>query len=395
MDFDIPESTEKFREELRTALLDPSLASALNRHNSNHGGMDVDARAAYRLLGEKRLLAPSWPVSAGGRDADPSATLALLEELVAHGFPQSLYYISVQILGSLVAQTGTTRQKKSILPALASGELTACILFTEPNNGSDLAGIRSRAVRDGAGWVIDGHKVYNLKTSYADVALCAVRTDPDASRYEGITLFLVPTDAAGVTIRPIPSMAHEQFHDVRLDGVRVDDNAVLGAPGEGWSLIARMFSAERSGLDYYARARHWLSLVTATLAGAGGDPDSGPDDGNMVALGRHGARVDASRLLTSRVLQRLQESAPDIAQASLSKWHCSETSQRIGWWALEAAGLPLVTLGDTGEADGSASATLEMAYREAAGMTISGGASEVLLDVVAGSRLLDDPEGQW
>jgi acyl-CoA dehydrogenase len=395
MDFDIPESTLEFRDELRATLREPAFRAALEACHSRSDGMDGDSRPVYRLLGERRLLAPSWPRSTGGRDADFSATLVLLEELVAHGVPQSLYYISVQIVGSLVAQSGNARQKAEMLPALASGELAACILFTEPENGSNLAAIRTKAVRDGAGWVIDGHKKYNLKTAYADVALCAVRTDPDASRYEGITLFLVPTDAPGVTIRPIPSMADEQFHDVRLDGVRVGDDAVVGAPGEGWSQIARMFSAERSGLDYYARATHWLDLATAAL----GARPAGVPDGAAADLGRHGARVDAGRLLTARVLQRLQESAPDIAEASLSKWHCSETAQRIGWWALEAVGLPLVTLAAGGaqgrNAPPPSSAALESAYREAAGMTISGGASEVLLDVVAGARLLDDPEGQW
>jgi alkylation response protein AidB-like acyl-CoA dehydrogenase len=384
MDFTIPDRTEKFRDELCRLLSEPTLGSLIEAVALRQDGMDGDVRELYRVLGKAGVLAPSWPVEYGGRGGDFTETIVLLEELVRYRIPTSLYYISVQIVGSLILQSGTPEQKSRILPRLAGGELTACILFTEPGNGSDLAGIRTSARRDDLGWIVDGHKKYNLKTAYADIALCAARTDESASRYEGITLFLLPLDSPGISIRPMPSLADEQFHDVRLESVRASDETVFGTPGGGWSLITRLFSAERSGLDYYARGLNWLLLATGSLRGGGLDVS----DATTAGLARRWARLAASRLLTCRVLQRLQEEEADIIQASLAKWHASESAQRVAWWALETLGLTMVTKDATGMDATGMGDTLEAAYREAAGLTISGGASEVLLEIVAGARLL-------
>jgi alkylation response protein AidB-like acyl-CoA dehydrogenase len=376
MDFATPADTERFARKLDDVLGSPRTRELIEEVRRRSDGMDGDVRPLYRRLGEAGVLAPSWPAAFGGRDADFTATLVLLEKMIEHGIPQSLYYISVQIVGSLILEAGTDAQRHALLPRLASGELAACILFTEPDHGSDLASVTTRAVRDGDGWIIDGRKTFNLKSGYADLAMCAVRTGDGESRYEDLTLFLVPLDAPGVAVRPLPSLADEQFHDIRFDEVRVGADAVFGEPGAGWSLITRMFAAERNGLDYYVRARHWLNLAASRLlAGAPGEAD-------LVGLARMRARLDASRMLTCRSLQNLQEGDADIAQASLAKWHCSETSQAVSYWSLESLGLPL--LGPEGDP------VLEAAFREAPGMTISGGASEVLLDIVTGARLLED-----
>lgn len=346
--------------------------------------MDGDIRPLYRHLGRAGLLAPTWPAEYGGRDEDFTATVALLEQMVRHGVPQNLYYITVQIVGSLIQAAGTEEQKSELLPRLASGDLTTCILFTEPEHGSDLASVGTSAVRDGegedAGWVLNGRKTYNLKSWYADLALCAVNTGFASSRYEAITLFLVPLDAPGVTVRPIPSLADEQFHDIHFTDVRLPAGAVFGGVGRGWALITRMFAAERSGVDYYARARAWLDLVEERLR-ATGRPLT---DIQASGLAHHRARVAASRLLACRALQRLQDGEPDIAEASLAKWHCSETAQAVAWWALDVLGEEVLAWPDGGDG------LLEAAYREAPGMTISGGASEVMLDIVGGARLYDD-----
>ncbi|KOX23571.1 MULTISPECIES: acyl-CoA dehydrogenase family protein [unclassified Streptomyces] len=381
MDFSILRTTDEFRRELREVLYSPAVDDLVNAVATRADGMDGDARELYRHLGKHGVLAPAWPSEYGGRDGDFTETLVLMEELVQRGVPQSLYFISVQIVGSLILQSGTEEQKRTLLPRLASGDLAACILFTEPDNGSDLAGVVTRAERNDrtGAWTVSGRKKFNLKTAYADVALIAARTDDSVSPYEGISLFLAPLSSPGVTVRPLPSLADEQFHDVSLDGVRVGDDALLGAPGEGWSLITGMFSAERSGVDYYARGLHWLRLAEEQLTAGG--RRAGEDEAS--GLARHWARLDAGRLLSGRALQRLQEREPDIAEASLAKWHNSDTAQQIAWWSLERLGLPVAA----GGPQASSTEVLEAAYREAAGMTISGGASEVLLEIVAGARL--------
>lgn len=388
MDFGVPNRTLDFRQELKSTLSAAETRRLLQAVHQRDDGMDGDVRELYRHLGRAGILAPSWPAEYGGRDGDFTETVVLLEELVRHGIPQSLYYISVQIVGSLILQSGTPEQKRALLPRLASGDLTACILFTEPEHGSDLASITTRATRGpgGAGWVVNGRKTYNLKSAYADVALCAVRTDDSESRYQGISLFLVPMSTAGVSVRPLPSLADEQFHDIALVDVHVGPEALFGAAGQGWSLITRMFAAERSGLDYYARAGHWLGLAARSLTAHDGGMGEA-QCAEAAEFAKHRARLDASRLLTCRALQHLQEDRPDISDASLAKWHCSETAQAISWWSLDALGTQVIDSGF--ETGGSA---LEAAYREAPGLTISGGASEVLLDIVTGARLLEDVE---
>ncbi|MEW2294722.1 acyl-CoA dehydrogenase family protein [Streptomyces sp. NPDC006743] len=378
MDFDVPPQSVDFANEVEEILTAPETERLLRELATRQDGMDGDPRALYRYLGDAGILAPSWPVEYGGRGADFTATVALLEKLVAHRIPQNLYCISVQNVGSLILAAGSEQQRRTLLPALASTELTSCILFTEPGNGSDLAGITTTAVRDGAGWVLNGRKTYNLKSAYADIALIAVRTDPQSSQYEGLTLFLVPLDAPGVVIRPIPSLANEQFHDIWFTDVRVDESALFGQVGEGWSLITQMFAAERTGLDYYARGRHWLDLVAQRVDRDGAERSEAVRTG----LARHEARITASRLLSCQVMQNLQDGRPDIAESSFAKWHCSESAQRIAWWALDTLGQDLLEPGsDPGDR------TLEAAFREAPGMTISGGASEVMLDILSSARV--------
>lgn len=381
MDFDIPQGTADFAVEVGEVLSSPETARLLQIVLERRDGMDGDVRELYRHLGRAGILAPSWPVEYGGRGEDFTATVALLEQLVAHRIPQNLYCISVLNVGSLILGAGSEQQRKTLLPAMASTELAACILFTEPGHGSDLAGITTTAVRDGSGWVINGRKTYNLKSAYADLALCAVRTDPQSSQYEGITLFLVPMNAPGVVIRPIPSLANEQFHDIWFTDVRVDDDAVFGTVGAGWSLITQMFAAERTGLDYYARGRHWLDVISDRIIRDGRQPA----DLVRAGLARHRTRIQASKLLSCRVLQNLQDGRADIAESSFAKWHCSETAQRVAWWALDTLGLDLLEPGP--DAD---ERVLEAAFREAPGMTISGGASEVMLDIASSAWVFDN-----
>nr|ABY83172.1 Azi34 [Streptomyces sahachiroi] len=374
----MPPQSVDFANEVEEILTAPETERLLRELATRQDGMDGDPRALYRHLGDAGILAPSWPVEYGGRGADFTATVALLEKLVAHRIPQNLYCISVQNVGSLILAAGSEQQRRTLLPALASTELTSCILFTEPGNGSDLAGITTTAVRDGTGWVLNGRKTYNLKSAYADIALIAVRTDPQSSQYEGLTLFLVPLDAPGVVIRPIPSLADEQFHDIWFTDVRVDESALFGQVGEGWSLITQMFAAERTGLDYYARGRHWLDLVAQRVDRNG----ARQSDAVRTELARHEARITASKLLSCQVMQNLQDGSPDIAESSFAKWHCSESAQRIAWWALDTLGQDLLEPGpDPGDR------TLEAAFREAPGMTISGGASEVMLDILSSARV--------
>jgi alkylation response protein AidB-like acyl-CoA dehydrogenase len=378
MDFSLPESSEQLRAELRHLFTSESVQELLREFRLKADGLDGDPRPLYRLLGSAGVLAIHWPVEYGGAGGGPIELLVLAEEMARHEIPHTLHFITIQIVGTFILMAGSAEQKERLLPSMARGELFTSILLTEPEVGSDLASISTHAEPHQGGWLINGRKMFNLKSYQANYALCAAQTNHEAGRYQNLTLFLIPMHTPGVHLRTLPSLADEHFHDVELKDVWVDSDAVIGQPGQGWYLLSQMFAGERNGLDYYVRGLRWLEFVRDKL-----QQSAEPSPSTLEALGRHWARLDAGRWLALRVLERLAEGNPDLTLASLSKWYCGESAQKIAWWAVESLGLSAIAKGDSLWGDG----LLEQAYREAAGMTISGGASEILLETIAGSRI--------
>jgi alkylation response protein AidB-like acyl-CoA dehydrogenase len=353
-------------------------------------GEEPDPRPLYRLLGAERLLAASWPRAYGGLGAPPLAAAGVVEALITAGVPDTLHTLSVQISGNFLLRAGTHAQRATVLPALAAGTRFCTVLYSEPDVGSDLAALTTRAEPTGeGGWRLTGRKVYSVKTRYADLGLVAARTADTASRYQGITLFLVPLDAPGVTVGALPSIADEDFADVRLSGVDVPAGAVVGPVGGAWPLITEALALERTGVDYVAKSRTWLTTWFHQQPIAAPTDRSGPADRvgpawRAVEAGRLVVRTEAARALAGRCLAALGAGTLDPVQAAATKLWCSETAAAVAWWTTEQAG----PAGATGR--------LESAYREAPGLTLSAGTSEMMLELVAGSGLPapdSDPAG--
>ncbi|WP_433493615.1 acyl-CoA dehydrogenase family protein [Micromonospora sp. CA-248089] len=380
---DVDEGHERFRRSVRDRLADPELRRELAALRAG-GQPEPDAREVYRHLGRLRLLAPNWPEEYGGDGLGHSAAAIVYEELVRADVPDTLHVNTIQIVALFLLLAGSPEQKAAHLPAMARGERFASVLYTEPEAGSDLGGLRTTATRDGDGWRLDGVKVFSLKSDITDLGLCAARTGSGAGRYDGITLFLVDLHADGVARSRIPSIADEQFHRVELTGVRVGPDAVLGEVGQGWPLLSQALAIERTGLDYTLKAERWYE---AAVAGLGHD-DSPAEAALLVDAGRFDARLAASRALAWSVLTRLEATdTADEAATAVAKLYSSELAQEVAGWAVGVHGLgyhPAV-LGRR-RAD-----VLEAAYREAPGLTFSAGASEVMLQIIA-NLALDDPD---
>lgn len=372
-------------------------------------GEEPDPRPLYRLLGAERLLAASWPRACGGLGVPPLAAAEVVEALITAGVPDTLHTLSVQICGNFLLRAGTHAQRATVLPALAAGTRFCTVLYSEPDVGSDLAALATRAERTaGGGWRVTGRKVYSVKTRYADLGLVAARTAGTASRYQGITLFLVPLDAPGVTVGELPSIADEDFADVRLSDVDVPAGAVVGPVGGAWPLITEALALERTGVDYVAKSHTWLttwarqvpSPIRRSVPAEGGGPAdhsglaersgsvdravrSGPA-WRAVEAGRLVVRTEAARALATRCVAALGAGALDPVQAAATKLWCSETAAAVAWWTTEQA------------APDDPTGRLEPAYREAPGLTLSAGTSEMMLELVAGSGLPapdSDPAG--
>ncbi|NEB45476.1 acyl-CoA dehydrogenase family protein, partial [Streptomyces sp. SID339] len=359
MDFGFTPAQDAFRAGIREELRGADIRAELDALDTD-GSREPDVRPLYRALGRRGLLAVDWPRPYGGRGAGTVEASIAAEELTRAGVPDTLHVNTVQIVGMFLLHAGTERLKDRYLPAIGEGRSFASVLYTEPEAGSDLAGLRTTAVRDGDDFVLDGVKAYNLKSDLTDVALCAARTDRDAGRYQGITLFMVAMDAPGVRRETIPGIADEQFHRVVLDGVRVPADDVVGAVGQGWELLTQALAVERTGLDYSLKAERWYA---ATLA-RGLDPEE------LERCGRYGALVEASRLHAWRVLGQLADGLDiDPTCAATAKYVTSELARSVAAWANMTSPTP------TG--------VLEAAYREAPGLTFSAGTSEMMLQLIA------------
>ncbi|GAA0571560.1 acyl-CoA dehydrogenase family protein [Paractinoplanes ferrugineus] len=371
MEFGFTADQTRFRTRVRCRFADDRVRDALRRVRAQ-GVREPDTRPLYRVLGDLGLLAVGWPAEYGGGGRDPIETAIAIEELVRAGIPDTMHVNTIQIVGLFLLLAGTEEQKRAHLPAMARGEKFASVLYTEPESGSDLGSLRTTATPDGDGWRLHGEKVFSLKSDVTDLGLCAARTGPGT--YDGISLFLVDLHADGVRVEPIASIADEDFHRIRLDGVRVGAGDLLGETGGGWPLLTRALAVERTGLDYTLKAERWLRAVRD------GMPD--PDDLFLAGLGRNAARLEASRLLSWRVLT----GGPDVDEvaAAVAKLYSSELAQEVAGWAAEVYGFGY------GRAwlDNERVDLLEAAYREAPGLTLSAGTSEVMLQII-GSVGLD------
>jgi alkylation response protein AidB-like acyl-CoA dehydrogenase len=205
-------------------------------------------RAYERARYDAGFGALTWPAEYGGSDLPTSYLLAFRRVEAEFDVPRrtEVFPVTQQLVAPTIAQWGTAEQRETYVRAMLRTDLIACQLFSETEAGSDLAAVRTRAVWDGDGWRLDGHKVWTSGATVADVGVAVTRTDPDAAKHAGLTVFLVPMDAPGVTVRPIRQMTGgSSFNEVYLDGVVLDDAHRLGPVGEGWKVALTVLASER------------------------------------------------------------------------------------------------------------------------------------------------------
>jgi alkylation response protein AidB-like acyl-CoA dehydrogenase len=373
MDFGPTDQQRHYRDEVRRELRRPAVRAALaDLPAGDSGGPEL--RRLYRVLGERALLGPHWPVEYGGQGRTFAEGIIVTEELVRAGIPDTLHISTIQIVGQFLLMVGTAEQKRRYLPGMARGEDFVSVLFTEPDVGSDLGSLSAAAQPDGDGYLISGTKVFSLKTKMASYGLCPARTAPGGTKYGGISLFMLDMTAPGIRVTPIPSIFDEPFYRVELDQARVDRGALLGAEGDGWSLLSKVLAVERTGIDYYLKAERWLGAALACVAGR---PAVSRDDGGLLEeVGRHVTGLHASRLLAWEMLGGIMAGQTDEIAAAVAKYYTSELASAIGRW-----GGRLPDAAD--RVAGPAATVLDEGYLEAPGLTRSGGASELMLQLVA------------
>jgi alkylation response protein AidB-like acyl-CoA dehydrogenase len=289
-----------------------------------------------RTLHEGGWSAVSWPEEHGGRGATLVEWLLFEEEYHAAGAPIRVNQNGLFLLGPTLMEHGTDEQKARFLPRIASGDDIWCQGWSEPNVGSDLASVESRAERDGDGWVLNGQKTWCSRGAFADWMFGLFRSDPDSERHRGLTMILVPMDAAGATVRPIRQLDGETgFAEVFLDDVRVPAENTLGGEGQGWTVAMSTAGFER-GLLLRAPGRFLASAQRLVdLYRRSGDEAPGSIRDEAI---RSWMDAEAYRLHAFWTVSRLAEGATIGAEASMTKVFWSEMDLRLHETALRLLG---------------------------------------------------------
>jgi alkylation response protein AidB-like acyl-CoA dehydrogenase len=265
VDLELDEDTLAFRDEVRAFLREHVPAEPLPSMDTAAG---FEAHRGWeRTLAEARLSVVAWPRELGGRDASLLQWVVFEEEYFAAGAPLRVSQNGIFLLAPTLFAHGTTEQLGRILPPMARADEIWAQAWSEPEAGSDLAALRSRAVRTDGGWLLSGQKTWSSRATFADKGFGLFRTDPDASRHRGLTYFLFDLHAGGVTVRGIPQLDGEPgFAEIFLDDVFLPDEDVLGEVGGGWRVAMSTASNER-GLSlrspgrFLAAADRLLSLA--------------------------------------------------------------------------------------------------------------------------------------
>jgi alkylation response protein AidB-like acyl-CoA dehydrogenase len=375
MDFDLGDNARALRQRLRRLIADEI-------PDWFHGPFVDDARtqevvqAFCATLAEQQLLTINWPREYGGADASIWEQAVLREEMWAHREPRGPQYMGLSWVGPAIMRYGTQEQKDRHLPPIAAGQVVWCQGFSEPEAGSDLASLQLRAERDGGGWRLHGQKIWTSYATLADWCFLAARTSTGERKQQGITVFLVPTESAGLTIRPIDSMmGPHHLNELFFDGVRVDADAVLGDVGAGWDVITAVLSFERVGIPRYARSDRMLSELWDVLEERG---DEIPEE-VRVAHARALVRCRAARLLSYRVLATHENGDLGTADASIARIASTLLDQEVAELAAEIVGQD--ALSDA--ADVPLGGFVEDAWRYARTSTVAAGTTEIQRMLVA------------
>ena len=375
----------RLRDEIRATMqqvMTPERQAAVSERVE--GGPAV--RECVRALAEADLLGVGWPKEFGGRGFSAIEQFIFGEEARRVNAPIPL--VTLNTVGPTLMHFGTEEQKQTFLPAILDGSVEFAIGYSEPEAGSDLASLRTTAVRVsddlGEGWVINGQKMFTSGAAYADYIWLAARTDPNAKKHKGISIFIVPTSSPGFSWQPLHTMPGISTFYTFYDNVRVPASAIVAGENQGWQLITTQLNFERAALGNLGALE---PLFEQTLQWA---RDTELDGGRVIdqpwvqsALARVEAEVAAYKLINLRVNAAMSTGVgnigPEMATASAAKVFGTELAPQVARQLLEVLDHNGLRRG----ADAPLRGALESAYRVAVISTFGGGANEIQRDIIA------------
>ncbi|UGQ12217.1 acyl-CoA dehydrogenase family protein [Yinghuangia sp. ASG 101] len=381
---------EEFRREF-VAFLESSLPSPEEGTERPRSSAHIPewSRRWQRLLFDNGWLLPGKPPEYGGRNATLLQEFVFQEELARRGVYHSYNPQGLGIVAASLLTFGNDEQKRRWAVPILRAEITASVGMSEPGAGSDLAGLRTRAVRDGDHFVVNGQKVWTSGAHDADIILAFVRTDPDVPKHKGISVLVIPTDTPGVTRRPFGSFVGADdldFNEVFFDDVRVPAENLVGGLNDGWRIANGSLAHERTMM--WLNFASWLDGLVRDFP-----PRDTLDDQRYATMCMD---LQALRLLGSESLARAARGEEDVAAVSVLKLLGSEAIQTGAEAALTAAGIDGLSQEHTGpdyhmDHDSFSTGRFDR-YAWSFGATIAGGTSEIQRTIIA-ERVLGLPRG--
>ena len=380
MDLTFTDSETAFRDELRAWL-------AENEPGEPPSGEGEDASYNWRRDFQRRLAdggwaAVHWPAEYGGRGATLTQSAIFFEELARAGAPLPANVLGLLLAGPTIMIWGTPEQKERFLGPIVTAEEIWCQGFSEPEAGSDLASLRTRAVKENGHWRITGQKVWTSGAQYSKWCMLVARTDTEAPKHKGLTYFLMDMEQDEVQVRPLRQITGEaEFNELFIEDAKVPDENVLGGVGNGWKVALTTLMNERAGLAFFlqVRLRQVLDEVLGEAASRGLLEDPVMAD----RLGELHLKAEVLRLTAYRGLTQIERYGQPGPEGSLTKWMWSETNQQLTQLTTDILGPEAVRAGSRWSYE----------LLRARGNTIEGGTTEILKNIVA-ERVLGLPKAR-
>jgi alkylation response protein AidB-like acyl-CoA dehydrogenase len=336
-----------------------------------------------RLMGRDGWIGVGWPAAFGGQGRTPAEQIAFITEMANASAPVQAHSTGESIVAQALFLHGTKAQQDEWLPAIRRGERSFALGYSEPEAGSDLAALRTRAVRDGDDWVVNGQKLWSTGADKAEYIWLAVRTDPDAKKHAGISVLMVDLRSPGITLRPSTALYGKTFSAQFYDNVRVPAQNMVGAVNDGWKVITDALASERvmigatrmAGIE---RAFDHLTeyLKTAVVGGKVLRNDPVIRD----RIGALAADIEVARLFQMRNSKLIEQGKVPLHEAAMGKVFASELQERLGQAALDILGTGGLLSED---AEGAPVGEMEYVLRHAIMGMIGGGTNEIQRNVIA------------
>jgi len=381
IDFGLGERAEVFRLEVRR-FFEENLSEELRaRARYDWEGHDPDF---HRSLAAAGLAFPSWPEEYGGLGRDPYDATAMGEEFHRVGW-STHGMATTRVIGESLLRFGSDEFKRDVIPRICSGEVVLSMGYSEPSSGSDVAAAQTRAVRDGDEWVINGQKMFTSGANRAQYVFLLTRTDPEARKHRGLTMFLVPLDAPGVEIQPIHTLSDERTNATYYTDVRVPDSARVGEVNGGWEVLAYALEIEHGGGAGGFSIEHGQLVENAVTWARGARRNGGlaiDDPRVRERLARAATRARVAHLINMRSLFTTTEGEPDRGEGPMTKLFTSEAYLEDSTDLLDLAAPDSLMKSVDGPHPFGAS-FIEFSYRLSTATTVYAGTSEIMRSIIA------------